>query len=120
MSSSMVDAFNAVATRIEVSNDTLSVELADGRTIAVPLAWYPRLAHATAKERNSWRLIGGGHGIHWSAIDEDISVANLLAGQPSAESQGSFKKWLAGRTKTNRSAKRSRSEPDSASDQASK
>jgi hypothetical protein len=82
-----------------VSDDTLSVELADGRTIAVPVAWYPRLAHGTADERASWRLIGGGQGIHWPALDEDISVANLLAGQPSAESQRSFKKWLAGRAK---------------------
>jgi hypothetical protein len=56
--------------------------------------------HATAAERNSWRLIGGGRGIHWPAVDEDISVANLLAGQPSAESQASFKKWLASRTRS--------------------
>jgi hypothetical protein len=91
-----------LATRVEVSADTLSVELADGRTIAAPLAWYPRLVHATAEERSSWRLIAGGRGIHWPAVDEDISVANLLAGQPSAESQTSFKKWLAGRTKPGR------------------
>src|SRR4051794_5133142 len=80
----------------------LSVELADGRTIAAPLAWYPRLAHATAEERKSWRLIAQGRGIHWPAIDEDISVANLLIGQPSAESQRSFKAWLEGRSKPNR------------------
>jgi hypothetical protein len=87
---------SAVAMGVEVSEDTLAVELADGRTIAAPLAWYPRLAHATAEERASWRLIAGGRGIHWPALDEDISVANLLAGQPSAESQSSFKKWLGG------------------------
>ncbi len=110
MSSSMVEAREALATRVEVSEDTLSVELADGRTIAAPLAWYPRLVHATAEERGSWRLIGRGRGVHWPAIDEDISIANLLAGQPSAESQGSFKKWLAGRAKPNRSRKRSRAE----------
>jgi hypothetical protein len=109
MRSSAVEAREALATRVEVSEDTLSVELADGRTIAAPLAWYPRLAYATAEERGSWRLIGGGRGIHWRAIDEDISVANLLAGQPSAESQSSFKKWLAGRAKPSRSPKRSRS-----------
>ncbi len=63
-----------------VSDHTLTVELADGRTIAVPRAWYPRLAHATAGERNSWRLLGGGRGIHWPAVDEDIRIANLLAG----------------------------------------
>ena len=92
------------------------MELADGRTIAAPLAWYPRLAHATGEERGSWRLIGGGVGIHWPTIDEDISVANLLAGQPSAESQSSFKKWLAERAKPRRSQKRSRAEPGTAAD----
>jgi hypothetical protein len=112
MSSSAVEAREALATRVEVSEDTLSVELADGRTIAVPLAWYPGLAHAPAEERGSWRLIGGGRGIHWPAIDEDISVANLLAGQPSAEIQSSFKKWLAGRAKPSR--KRSAAEPGAA------
>jgi hypothetical protein len=84
-----------LATGVEVSADTLSVELADGRSIAAPLAWYPRLLHATREERASWRLIGGGRGIHWPALDEDISVANLLAGQPSMESQRSFKNRLA-------------------------
>ncbi len=98
MSSSVVEAREALAVHVEVSDDTLSVELSDGRTVAAPLAWYPRLAHGTADERRSWRLIGGGRGIHWPEIDEDISVANLLAGQPSAESQSSFKKWLAGRS----------------------
>jgi hypothetical protein len=98
----------ALATRVTVSEDTLSVELADGRTIAAPLAWYPRLAHATAEERNTWRLIAGGRGIHWPAVDEDISVANLLSGQPSAESQSSFRQWLAARAKPVRGRKRSR------------
>jgi hypothetical protein len=107
MSSSALNAREALATCVEVSEDTLSVELADGRSIAAPLAWYPRLAHATAEERGSWRLIGGGLGIHWPAIDEDISVANLLAGQPSAESQSSFKKWLTSRAKPSRGRKRS-------------
>jgi hypothetical protein len=107
MNSSAIEVREALATRVEVNEDTLSVELADGRTIAAPLAWYPRLAHATADERSSWRLIGGGVGIHWPAVDEDISVANLLAGQPSAESQLSFKKWLKGRSKPRRGRKRS-------------
>lgn len=105
MSSFSVEKSEVLATRVTVSEDTLSVELADGRTIAVPLAWYPRLMHATSAERTSWRLIGGGRGIHWPAVDEDISVANLLAGQPSAESQSSFKKWLASRAKPTRSRK---------------
>ncbi len=105
MSSSTVEGREALATRVTLSEDTLSVELADGRTISVPLDWYPRLMHATPAERASWRLIGGGRGIHWPEVDEDISVANLLAGQPSAESQSSFKQWLAGRAKTTRSRK---------------
>jgi hypothetical protein len=116
MTSSAVEAREALATGVAVSEDTLSVELADGRTIAVPLGWYPRLAHATPEERASWRLIGAGRGIHWPAIDEDISVANLLAGQPSAESQSSFKKWLAGRTDGKRRPTRSRAEPGAAAD----
>jgi hypothetical protein len=99
LNSSTVETREALATGVNVTEDTLSVELADGRTIAAPLAWYPRLAHGTAEERASWRLIGGGRGIHWAAIDEDISIANLLAGQPSMESQSSFKRWLKARAK---------------------
>lgn len=119
MNSSAVETREAQATQVEVSEDTLSVELADGRTIAAPLAWYPRLAHATAEERGSWRLLGGGRGIHWPALDEDISVTNLLAGQPSAESQSSFKKWLAGRAKSSRRRrKRSGAEPGAAADRS--
>lgn len=79
---------------VRVTKDTLSVDLSDGRTISVPLEWFPRLVHATPEERNNWRLIGRGHGIHWEDIDEDISVEGLLAGKPSGESQASFKKWL--------------------------
>jgi hypothetical protein len=101
----------ALATRANVSDDTLTVELVDGRTVAAPLSWYPRLAHATAKERDSWRLIGKGRGIHWPDLDEDISVANLLAGKPSAESPRSFKKWLAARRARNRSRVRTASPP---------
>jgi hypothetical protein len=99
MNSSEVEIREAVATRVEVSEDSVSVELADGRTIAAPLAWYPRLTHATAEERGAWRLVGGGRGIHWPGVDEDISVANLLAGRGSMESQTSFKQWLRGRGK---------------------
>ncbi len=99
MSSLTFDIQAAIATKVTITNEALSVEIADGRTISAPLAWYPRLSHATAEERNSMQLIGGGRGIHWPALDEDISVANLLAGQPSAESQTSFKRWLANRSK---------------------
>ena len=82
------------AVDIKVTKDTLSVELSDGRTISVPLGWYPRLENATPSERAHWRLIGKGQGIHWEDIDEDISVEGLLAGKPSGESQASFKRWL--------------------------
>jgi len=82
---------------VKITDDTLSVDLSDGRTISVPLEWFPRLVHATLEERNNWRLIGKGHGIHWDDIDEDISVKGLLAGKPSGESQASFKKWLSQR-----------------------
>lgn len=94
-----------LATNVEVSDGTLSVDLADGRTIAVPLDWFPRLSHGTHEERNRWRLIAGGRGIHWPALDEDISTVNLLAGKSSSESQASFKKWLARRAKTGRTRK---------------
>jgi hypothetical protein len=82
---------------VAVSTDTLSVDLVDGRSISVPLGWYPRLSHGTAKERKSWRLIAQGEGIHWPELDEDVSVENLLAGRASGESQSSFQRWLAGR-----------------------
>ena len=83
-------------TEIQIPNaeDTLRVEFSDGRTISVPLAWYPRLVHATRKERNNWELIGEGQGIRWSNLDEDLSVEGLIAGRPSGESQRSFKRWL--------------------------
>src|SRR5262249_10975741 len=108
MSSSTVESRMALATGVTVNEDTFTVELADGRSIAAPLAWYSRLGHAMAAERNSWLLIAHGRGIHWPAFDEDISVANLLAGQPSAESQSSLKKWLAGRAKPGSSRRPSR------------
>lgn len=85
------------ADNVTVTGDTLSVDLSDGRTISVPLAWFPRLLHASPGERKNWRLIGKGQGIHWVDIDEDVSVEGLLAGRPSSESQSSFRKWLAAR-----------------------
>lgn len=82
------------AENVTITEDTLSVDLSDGRTISVPLAWFPRFLQSTPEERNNWRLIGKGRGIHWEDIDEDISVEGLLSGKPSGESQPSFKKWL--------------------------
>ena len=86
------------ALNASLTDDTLSVDLSDGRSISVPIAWFPRLLHASEQERNNWRFIGRGNGIHWDDIDEDISVEGLLAGRPSGESQESFKKWLAKRS----------------------
>ena len=86
------------AENVTVAEDTLSVDLRDGRTVSVPLAWFPRLLRSTPEERNNWRLIGKGHGIHWKDLDEDISIEGLLAGRRSGESQTSFKKWLSSRT----------------------
>jgi len=83
---------------VTVTQEALNVDLSDGRTISVPVAWFPRLLYSTQKERDNWRLIGRGHGIHWEEIDEDISVEVLLAGKPSGESQASFKKWLDSRS----------------------
>ena len=97
MSISAVEIDVPDARHLEITEDTLTVELSDGRTISVPLVWYPRLAHATQAERDNWRLIGQGQGVHWEDLDEDISVEGLLAGKPSGESQRSFKKWLEAR-----------------------
>lgn len=82
---------------VSTSGDTLAVDLDDGRSLSVPLARYPRLLHATHEERAAWRIVGRGHGLHWDALDEDISVENLLAGHRSGESQHSFERWLASR-----------------------
>jgi hypothetical protein len=67
---------------VEIDDHRLSVDLADGRTIIVPLAWYPRLFHATAADRADWKIAGGGYGIHWPSIDEDLSAEGLLRGAP--------------------------------------
>lgn len=94
---STVETEVPIVQKVTVTDDTLSVDLSDGRTISAPLAWYPRLLHGTKKERNNWRVIGKGYGIHWTVLDEDISVENLLLGQASGESQASFEKWLSSR-----------------------
>ncbi|MDY7014555.1 MAG: DUF2442 domain-containing protein [Cyanobacteriota bacterium] len=80
--------------QVSVTEDTLSIDLSDGRTISVPVAWYPRLFNASVEERNDWRLIADGEGIHWTQLDEDISIKNLIIGQPSGESQKSLQRWL--------------------------
>jgi hypothetical protein len=84
--------------QVTVTEEALSVDLSDGRTISVPLACYPRLLHGLTEERNSYRFIGNGSGIHWNELDEDISLKNLILGQPSGESQKSFQRWLDSRS----------------------
>lgn len=98
MNTSTTETQVARAQQVAVTEDTLTVDLVDGRTISVPLGWYPRLLYGTLEERNHWRLIGSGEGIHWPDVDEDISVENLVAGKASGESQQSLKRWLEGRT----------------------
>jgi hypothetical protein len=88
---------DARAQQVRLSEDSLIVDLIDGRTIAVPLTWYPRLAHGSEAERSRWRFIGDGEGIHWPDLDEDISVGGLLAGRRSGETQTSLKRWLGSR-----------------------
>lgn len=82
------------AVDVQVTDDTLSVDLEDGRTIAVPIGLYPRLVHGTPAERANWQIVGAGYGIHWPDLDEDIGVEGLLLGRGSTESPGSFQRWL--------------------------
>lgn len=95
----------ARAKRVRLTAHALVVELLDGRVLSVPLEWYPRLAHGSPRERRQWQLIGSGVGIHWPALDEDISVAGLIRGLPSNERPDSVDRWLTGRR---RAAKRRR------------
>ena len=97
MSTSGTELRDAVAQSVTASDEALMVDLADGRTITVPLAWFPRLADGTPAERADWCLIGGGVGIHWPGLDEDISVESLLAGRRSGETQESLRRWLQAR-----------------------
>ena len=97
MSTLVVEVGPPLAKKVRVTEDALVVDLADGRTVTVPLAWYPRLLHGTPAERRNHRLIGLGEGIHWPDLDEDLSVEGLLAGCPSGESQSSLQRWLKSR-----------------------
>jgi hypothetical protein len=97
MGSSTAEARVASAVRARILNEAVIVDLRDGRTVTAPLSWYPRLLHGTARERRNWRSIGGGVGIHWPDLDEDLSVEGMLAGKPSAESPAAVEKWLGSR-----------------------
>src|SRR5579863_10494168 len=94
MSTSGSELKEALAQSVIVGDDALVADLSDGRTITVPLAWFPRLTHGTTTERANWRFVGNGGGIHWPDLDEDISVASLLAGRGSGETQASLQRWL--------------------------
>jgi Protein of unknown function (DUF2442) len=84
----------ATAKHVRVTGSALIVELNDGRTVSAPIEWYPRLANGTRAERQQWQLIGPGIGIHWPALDEDISIEGLLRGLPSGEGPESLARWL--------------------------
>jgi hypothetical protein len=91
---SLVLERDPLAISVNVSLDRITVELDDGRSISVPLSWYPRLVHATPAERSHWQLWGDGNAIEWPDIDEHISVEGLLAGRRSGECAASFQRWL--------------------------
>jgi hypothetical protein len=97
MNTSATEIRAAVARNVSVTDDSLIVDLDDGRTITVPLAWFPRLLNGSDDERKDFRLIGRGEGIHWPQLDEDISVEGLIAGRSSGESRRSLKRWLEAR-----------------------
>ncbi|MBI3466089.1 MAG: DUF2442 domain-containing protein [Planctomycetes bacterium] len=96
-----------VAVRVRVGQYKFTVDLADGRTVVVPLAWYPRLAHASVAERRNLRLMGGGYAVEWPDLDEHIGIEGLLAGRRSGESQRSLRRWLAGRRRSRKSTRNS-------------
>ena len=98
MNSSAIDIQTIRAQNVSVDDDSLTVDLVDGRTIIVPITWYPRLWHGTPTERLKFELLGDGEYIHWPDLDEDLTVAGLLAGRRSGESQAALKKWFESRT----------------------
>lgn len=97
---SPTDTTEARATSVEVTDEAIIVELEDGRTLTTPLAWYPRLVYGTPEERRNVYLIGGGTGMHWPDLDEDLSVRGMLAGRPSQEGPESLKRWKATRAQS--------------------
>ena len=87
-----------IANQVTVTDEKLIVDLADGRSLSIPLGWYPRLMHASAEERQNWQLLGDGYAIEWADLDEHIGIEGLLAGRRSGESQRAFERWLATRS----------------------
>jgi hypothetical protein len=103
VNTSQAEIASPEAQSVAVSEDILTVDLIDGRSISVPISWYPHLAHGTPEERANWEILGSGIGIHWPDLDEDISVQGLLAGRRSAETQASLQRWLEARAKSRHS-----------------
>ena len=99
MSFSATKTAEPLAQEVQLTDEALVVELVDGRTVSVPVSWYPRILHGSPEERENWRLIGRGEGIHWPELDEDIGVEDLLAGRGSSETQDSLRSWLESRRK---------------------
>jgi hypothetical protein len=97
MSSSIAEIQEARAQSVRLTDDAVTVDLVDGRTIIVPLVWFPRLWHGTPRERNHFEIFGDGAYLHWPDLDEDLTIAGLLAGRRSGEGRQSLKKWLDGR-----------------------
>jgi hypothetical protein len=95
--STLVLETEPMAVQVTVTDDKLMVDLADGRSIVVPLVWYPRLMHGSQEERENWQLLGDGYAIEWPDLDEHIGLEGLLAGRRSGESKKSFELWLATR-----------------------
>jgi hypothetical protein len=93
MSISGIEINIPAAMRVAVTDDALTADLSDGRSISVPIVWFPRLLHATPEERSHWTLVGDGVGVHWPDIDEDISVESLIAGRMSGERPESLERW---------------------------
>jgi len=98
--SSVAETSNVRVTFIAADETSLTVTLSDGRRLTLPLEWFPRLKHGSPAERNHWRLIGRGEGVHWPDLDEDLSVDGFLAGRKSGESAASLKAWLSQRAKS--------------------
>ncbi|MCL5998264.1 MAG: DUF2442 domain-containing protein [Chloroflexi bacterium] len=94
MTSAVVTLVLPRIVNVKIDDVTLSVDLEDGRTVSVPIGWYPRLAHGTSAERANFRVSGAGYGIHWPDLDEDIGAEGLLLGKKSTESPASFGQWL--------------------------
>jgi hypothetical protein len=99
--STLVLETEPVAVQVTIADEKLVVDLADGRSIVVPVEWYPRLLYGSPSERRNWQLLGDGYAIEWPDLDEHIGIEGLLAGRRSGESKKSFERWLSSRMLSN-------------------